>query len=206
MDRLPALIAACAALGCVSGCERADGGGDPDPASGRARVAAVPAAEDTRTLEDLCDVLPSSTETGSAPEFAYPALSPESGTPPAEGWRWINLWATWCKPCVEEIPMLREWSADLAAAGSPLEIVFLSVDESAEAIADYLQQYPDAPSDYRVADPAAVPAWLEDLGLAGGGSVPVHVVVDADDRVRCVRGGKVAPRDFSLVERLLSTR
>jgi thiol-disulfide isomerase/thioredoxin len=201
MDRLSTVIAALAL--CLSfGCER-EGGSD-----GRAgvatpeRVAAVAAPPDRRTLEDLCDVLP---EPEHAPRLRYPPLSSDSSEPPATGWRWINLWATWCVPCVEEIPMLRDWQSQLAAAGVAMEVVFVSVDESAEAIEAYLRDHPDAPRELRVADPEAVPAWVAEHGLDAGATIPVHVVVDPEGRVRCLRGGKVYPRDFPLVERLLAS-
>lgn len=38
----------------------------------------------------------------------------------------LNLWATWCVPCVEEMPMLNEVRA--ANAGRNIEFVALSVD------------------------------------------------------------------------------
>jgi thiol-disulfide isomerase/thioredoxin len=198
MDRLPTLIGvgACALL---LGCEREGDG--PAVATGTERVAAVSASADSRTLEDLCDVMPAPE---SAPALVYPALSDDSAAPPDAGWRWINLWATWCVPCVEEIPMLRAWEETLASQATPLEIVFLSVDESADVIDAYRRDHPDAPGDYRVADPDDVPSWIAELGLDGGATIPIHIVVDAENRVRCLRSGKVQPRDLPLVERLLA--
>src|SRR5690606_7735881 len=43
----------------------------------------------------------------------------------------LNLWATWCAPCVAEMPTLAKLQA--AYAGKPLEVVAVSVD-SASAI------------------------------------------------------------------------
>ena len=28
-------------------------------------------------------------------------------SPSASAWTWLNLWATWCTPCVEEMDLLR---------------------------------------------------------------------------------------------------
>ena len=41
---------------------------------------------------------------------------------------WINFWATWCPPCQEETPILREVYADLHDEG--LELLAISVQES----------------------------------------------------------------------------
>ncbi|REK22331.1 MAG: hypothetical protein DWQ42_17480 [Planctomycetota bacterium] len=39
---------------------------------------------------------------------------------------WINLWASWCKPCREELVEMKRREADLRAAG--IDVVALSVD------------------------------------------------------------------------------
>jgi thiol-disulfide isomerase/thioredoxin len=42
------------------------------------------------------------------------ACSPSNNDPLANAkgkWTYINYWATWCKPCIEEIPELNEFAA-----------------------------------------------------------------------------------------------
>ncbi len=39
----------------------------------------------------------------------------------------LNLWATWCKPCVEEFPHLVKLQQTYASRG--LELIFISVDD-----------------------------------------------------------------------------
>jgi thiol-disulfide isomerase/thioredoxin len=38
----------------------------------------------------------------------------------------INFWATWCKPCVEEMPYFEE--LDKGLDGMPIRVIFVSVD------------------------------------------------------------------------------
>ncbi|MEL6356336.1 MAG: thioredoxin domain-containing protein, partial [Bacteroidota bacterium] len=38
----------------------------------------------------------------------------------------VNFWATWCKPCVEELPHFQELNEKYA--GQPLRIVLVSLD------------------------------------------------------------------------------
>ncbi|MBT1444060.1 TlpA family protein disulfide reductase [Shewanella sp. JM162201] len=54
----------------------------------------------------------------------------------------LNLWASWCAPCLREMPALKTLKRALADA--PIEIVPLSLDD----------------------DPSAIPAFLERHGLA----------------------------------------
>ena len=42
----------------------------------------------------------------------------------------LNLWATWCAPCVKEMPTLAALQS--AYAGKPLQVVAVSMDQSAQ--------------------------------------------------------------------------
>ncbi len=51
----------------------------------------------------------------------------------------INFWATWCKPCLEELPLLQELAEEERDA--PLRVILVSLDTDTAAIAripDYL--------------------------------------------------------------------
>lgn len=55
---------------------------------------------------------------------------------PAKEYFLVNFWATWCAPCLEEIPSLELLSRQLALSKDPKSPVLLtiSVDDSAEEI------------------------------------------------------------------------
>ena len=38
----------------------------------------------------------------------------------------VNFWATWCKPCIEELPYFEKLNADFT--GKPVKIILLSLD------------------------------------------------------------------------------
>jgi thiol-disulfide isomerase/thioredoxin len=52
----------------------------------------------------------------------------------------LNVWASWCAPCKQELPMLDDAVERLRAKGA--EIVAVSVDESAEDAEEFLQSRP----------------------------------------------------------------
>ncbi|MBI4460858.1 MAG: TlpA family protein disulfide reductase [Acidobacteria bacterium] len=48
----------------------------------------------------------------------------------------LNFWATWCAPCIEEMPSLNRLSERYAGKG--LEIIAVSVDEDPDAYREFL--------------------------------------------------------------------
>lgn len=177
----------------IAGCEEGADRAGPPPS----RVVAVAAAEEE--IEDLCEVAPAASE---APRLSYPALA--SGSAPAAGRaRWLNVWATWCRPCVEEMPMLAAWSARMQAERVPIELVFLSADASDEAVATFRASHPAAPETLRIADPAALETWVTTVGLDAGATLPIHVITDAQGRVRCARTGAVSEDDYERMRDLV---
>jgi len=50
----------------------------------------------------------------------------------------INLWATWCEPCIEEMPDLNEVKKNFESA--PIKFVSLSVDNDSIQLRKFLQK------------------------------------------------------------------
>jgi thiol-disulfide isomerase/thioredoxin len=199
LDRLPALIAALVAL-ASPGCEDEGAGGKSGSGSGSRVVAVNADPVDPKDLEGFCDVRP---EPQSAPALNLP---PTEGSP-ASGkqaqWRWVNVWATWCKPCVEEIPRLAQWEKRLRDDGIPFDLVLVSVDEKAEAVQEYREAHAEIPETLRLSNKDDLKGWLEHLGMDAGATIPLQVIADPEDRVRCVRSGAVDRPHYRTVKTLL---
>jgi thiol-disulfide isomerase/thioredoxin len=177
-----------------------DGGGAtsaPPPKSRFEAVAAKAPGEDS--LAGFCDVR---AERGQGKPFQLPALD---GPPPGlqQGLRWVNVWATWCKPCVEEMPMIATWQKQLRGAGKALDVQFVSVDETAEAVQTFRAQHPALPSTFRLADPKGLAPFVASLGLDSGAGLPIHVFVEDGARVRCVRAGAITESHYAIVSSLM---
>jgi peroxiredoxin len=48
----------------------------------------------------------------------------------------LNFWATWCPPCIEEMPSLNRLAEKYQGKG--LQVIGLSVDENSDAYTDFL--------------------------------------------------------------------
>lgn len=53
----------------------------------------------------------------------------------------INFWATWCPPCVEELPSMEKLARLLR--GKPFEFLAVSVDESWNKVHEFFRQFDD---------------------------------------------------------------
>jgi len=51
----------------------------------------------------------------------------------------LNFWATWCPPCIEEMPSLVQMQQKMKAKG--VEVVAISVDADQDAYQDFLKQH-----------------------------------------------------------------
>lgn len=188
MTRVSSLnIARAAAVGCLlatfPGC--GDGAASAPPAA-EPRVNAVMANTKKSSFDDLCDLAPDP-----AKPFTWPELA-ETAPPSAATFRWVNVWATWCKPCVEELPLLARTFADWKKQGQEVELTLVSVDADAQAAKDFIAERSGSPPTLQLKDATKAGAWLEQVGLASGASIPVHTVLDARGNLVCARAGGVS--------------
>lgn len=141
---------------------------------------------------------------GAAPAvFQWPTL--DGATPAAApGWTWVNVWATWCAPCVEEMPRLQAWESKLTEEVGPGALRFLSVDATAGAVSRFAEHHPDVRMDVRIADFDDLAGWLPTIGLDAGAVLPIHVLLDGAQQIRCVREGAISAGDYDVVKAVLA--
>ena len=95
----------------------------------------------------------------------------------------LNLWATWCLPCIAEAPQLEA----LAERGVP--IVGIAIRDEPEAIAGFLEDY---------GNPYAAIARddIAELQLAlGSGGLPETFVIDGEGVIRYQHIGDIRESD-----------
>lgn len=97
----------------------------------------------------------------------------------------VNFWATWCPPCVKELPNLAQFSQ---LQGDAVRVIGVSVDASPQDVRKFLQ---------RKQLPYTV-AW-DSQGIAGGlgfDSIPVTIALDANGLVAAVHHGYASKDDL----------
>jgi peroxiredoxin len=110
---------------------------------------------------------------------------------------WLSFFASWCPPCQEEVPVLREAWHRYAPAG--LEMVAVSVQETtADDVAAYAQRY-SLPYTIGFDATSAVFRTYRGFGL------PTHVFIDADGIIRHLQYGPLDREAMAaIVEPLLA--
>ncbi len=102
----------------------------------------------------------------------------------------VNFWATWCPPCVEELPLLNAFYGQQRDQG--WQVLGLAVDQSS-AVRTFLQRLP---LDFPVAMAGLGGTDLtKSLGNTTGG-LPFTVVVNAKGAIAHRKLGKVSPGDL----------
>jgi thiol-disulfide isomerase/thioredoxin len=149
--------------------------------------------------EEFCETFASASD---AKPFVAPALDGEPLKPPTS-WRWVNVWATWCGPCVEEMPRLVQWKEQLAKEGVSVDLVFLSVDAGKPEVDRFYAKEKDFPPTVRIQDVATLPQWMSSVGLDAGTPIPIHFFLDDEGRTRCIRTGAISESDYGAVKKVL---
>lgn len=193
MDRLPAVILSFALF---AACDQHDA----KPPASRAEGAKVSATQKAST-EAFCDFHKTD---DSGPALALPALGEVKIISKPGSWTWLNVWATWCKPCVEEMPRVVAWRDKLAKAGKHLELAFVSIDEDDATVTAFQEEHPGSPLTARLADPKTQSDWFKQLGLDAAPPIPIHVFVSPTGHVRCARAGSIREQDYAAIELLLA--
>jgi thiol-disulfide isomerase/thioredoxin len=156
---------------------------------------------------NFCEKQWSTTE-GAKKKYVEPPERPIPGAPqvPAKAgsWKWVNLWATWCHPCVDEIPLLARWKTSLEKDGIPVDLEMWSVDEDQAALTAWLQKTAMPGRVRWVRSPDDLPSVLDGVGADKAAAIPIHVLIDASGNLRCLRVGAVHDEDYGAIKSMLS--
>lgn len=109
----------------------------------------------------------------------------------------VNFWATWCAPCIEEMPTMQRLRHKLSLAG--FEVLAVNYQEGQARINDFLKKRPLKLTILRDHDGSVRNGW-------GVRVFPTSFVIDTDQRIRYTVTGDVdwsSPKVESQIRELL---
>lgn len=113
----------------------------------------------------------------------------------------LNIWATWCHPCRDEIPELREIHAKYRDRGLELVGVSVDADGAEEHIKEFMREFE-----------MTYPVWLDPAERISAQfltiGVPTTFLIDREGVLRWRKTGPVVMSDTSLtnaIERALGS-
>lgn len=139
-------------------------------------------------------------------KFSPAALRDFGGKPPAQpGWTWLNVWATWCKPCVEEMGVLNRWREAFTRDGVPVHFELLSIDDASAqpALEEWKAKNLPGPIEWIRSEEDFGP-FLDALSVERTAAIPIHVLIDPKGMVRCVRVGAIHEQNYGAVKAFIS--
>jgi thiol-disulfide isomerase/thioredoxin len=106
----------------------------------------------------------------------------------------VNFWATWCVPCVEEMPSLQALHEAVGPDG--VQVLAISVDEGSEEAAAFIKEHG-----------LTLPTY-HDPGMAGATSLQVTTIPTTFliDRNQVIRSRVLGSRDWSNQETIDEVR
>ena len=105
----------------------------------------------------------------------------------------LNFWATWCTPCLIEMPRFVEWQQEYGERG--LQVIGISMDDEALPVRAAFQKY-------RLNFPVVM--GDEKLGEMYGGilGLPITFLIDRNGKIRFKHQGMT---DFNIIDSEIQT-
>jgi thiol-disulfide isomerase/thioredoxin len=105
----------------------------------------------------------------------------------------LNFWATWCGPCIREMPSIDSLARDSRLAGKSIEFVCISTDENSETVRQFLKDKKFGMTFLRVKDGKIPPVFYSE-------GIPATFLIDAGGRIAASEVGSADWHEPHVVE------
>lgn len=106
----------------------------------------------------------------------------------------LNFWASWCEPCVNELPIFNALASTQAAGENPI-VLGVNFKESSSVIRDFMSRH-------RIAYPVLLDGAGEHLTSWTKGVIPTTILIGRDGRARWRITGEIDMTDPRFIRAL----
>lgn len=89
----------------------------------------------------------------------------------------LNFWATWCKPCVSELPYFEELNKNYASSGVKVILVSLDFKREFESRVKTFIEKNIIASEVLLLDEPDYNSWIDKVDSTWSGAIPATVVI-----------------------------
>lgn len=103
----------------------------------------------------------------------------------------VNFWATWCQPCVKELPHFHELVRALQAEKKPLNFVMVSIDKASELerlVLPFLEKNQYGFEQILLDDNGRMNEWIPKISADWQGEIPATAVYKNGEQKTFVSG------------------
>ncbi|OHX64095.1 TlpA family protein disulfide reductase [Flammeovirga pacifica] len=95
--------------------------------------------------------------------------------------RVINFWATWCKPCIEELPYFTELDKEFKQSNQPIKVILISLDLKEKNLVKYINKNKIETSSIWL-DDANSNYWIGAIEKDWDGAIPITLLIKGKNR------------------------
>jgi thiol-disulfide isomerase/thioredoxin len=108
----------------------------------------------------------------------------------------LNIWATWCPPCLEEMPSIAKLASNAQIKEKGIVILCVSTDESSADLKEFLKTHNWPMKIVRIPDQKIPPAFQTEF-------IPATFLIDPEGRIVSSQIGPALWDDLSVVDYLV---
>ena len=108
----------------------------------------------------------------------------------------LNFWATWCGPCVREMPSIDSLARDPKLAGKSIAFVCVSTDDDSESVKQFLKGKNLGMTFLRVQNGKVPPVYFSE-------AIPATFLIAPDGRIAATQVGSADWHEPRVIEMLL---
>jgi thiol-disulfide isomerase/thioredoxin len=105
----------------------------------------------------------------------------------------LNFWATWCPPCVREMPSIDSLAKDPRLAGKSIEFLCVSVDDDVRVVRDFMKSRKLGMTFLKVKDGKLPPVFFSD-------GIPATFLIAPDGRIAASQVGSADWHEENVVQ------
>ncbi len=95
----------------------------------------------------------------------------------------VNFWATWCKPCVAELPFIEQFAKENADKKIKVLLVSLDFKNTIDTRLKNFIQTKSIKSEVVVIDQTNADTWMPKIEKRWGGAIPISLLYTKDKKV-----------------------